>query len=111
MTDKSIDSMIAALEAKKKPIDGAIAALRALQGHTNGVTRRLNIQNGQTIIGAVLSHLKRVGSKQTNAQLREAIQLAGVKATESSIQTLLSRRAKLRKDLIFFGRGMWGLKH
>jgi hypothetical protein len=110
MTDRSIDSMIAALEAKKKPIEGAIAALRALQGHTNGVTRRLNIQNGQTIIGAVLAHLKRVGIKQTNAQLREAISSAGVKATESSIQTLLSKRAKMRKDLVFFGHGMWGLK-
>lgn len=100
-----IQITIKELEADIKQRQQALAALRAVNG--NGIKRS---RNGQTIIGGVLEHLKNTKTQQTSEQLRQALAQCGVQATTSSFQSILSRRAKLRKDLVRIGRGVWGLK-
>lgn len=92
------------LENQKEGIDRAIASLKAL-GNGNLAPRP-----HQTVVGGVLAHLKKVGAPQTNSQLREALQEMGVVATPPSIQTIISKRGRMKKDLMKMGRGVWGLK-
>src|SRR5882762_6644315 len=110
MRNGTLNGTIADLEVKRHKLDVAIAALKALGGAVDRLGFKKKSRTGPTIIGAVLAHLKKARGPQTSEQLRYAITKAGVQATESSIQTLLSRRARLRKDLLRLGRGKWGLK-
>ncbi|SRR6266700_5009091 len=106
----SIQQTIKELEAKIRPYQDALDSLRAL--NTNGDRPRTHPANkpGQTIIGAIIAHLRKTGAKQTSAQLREAVQAAGVEATGASIQTIMSKRGRMKKDLVRKGRGMWALR-
>lgn len=102
----NIETTIRELEAQRDRLIVAIASLRAVsngKGHkpTGPVP---------TITGASLAHLRAVGKPQTSQELRAAIHAAGVVVTNGSIQTVLSDRARAKRDLVKRGRAVWGLK-
>lgn len=99
---KNVNATLKELEHQRAQIEAAIASLRALNGNGGGT--------GQTIVGAAVAHLKKVGATQTSRQLREAILAAGVQATPGSIQTILSKRSRAKKDLVKKGRAVWTLR-
>lgn len=95
----NIDAILRDLEQQKAKISTAIASLQALNGHKE-----------VTVIGAAIAHLRKAGKPQTSIQLRNAIFAAGVNATPASIQTILSKRARAKRDILHKGRGLWGVK-
>lgn len=94
----NIKETIAELEQQRVKIDMALASLRALNG----------IPPGGTIMQAVIAHLKEVDVPQSVPEIKAALEAQGVHSL--SLQSLLSKRAKLKKDLIHKGRGLWGIK-
>lgn len=92
------------LESQRDLIVAAIASLKAIgNGQVDG--------GSMTVLGAAIAHIKKAGKPQTTRQLRQAVYDAGVKATRGSIQTMLGKQARLKKDLIKKSRGLWTLKH
>lgn len=107
MNSQSIKNTLRELEGQRDLILMAIASLRAIEAEKPPVLVK---SGGQTVIGAAITHLRKVGKPQTTAQLRQAIREAGVSATRGSIQTILGKQGRLKKDLINKSRGMWTLK-
>lgn len=107
MKSTNVQATIRELEAERDLILMAIASLKAIDG---GKPARMIAQGGPTIVGAAIAHLRKVGTKQTTSQLKEAMIAAGVKATDASIQTILSKRARMKRDLVKKGRAVWGLR-
>lgn len=107
MKSTNVQATLKELEAQRDLILMAIASLKAIDG---GKPAQLVHRQGPTIIGTVVGHLRQVGKKQTTQELTEAMRAAGVQATPASIQTILSKRARMKRDLAKNGRAVWGLR-
>lgn len=107
----NIANTIRELEGQRDLIRVAIASLKALaDGKMPKLVQDGRSSGGPTIMQVVLAHLKTVGKPQTTNELKVVMRAAGVIATENSIQSVLSKRAKMKKDLAKRGRALWGLK-
>lgn len=102
----NVQKTIKDLETQRDLIQTAIASLKAIQ---NGKEPKSE-KTIPTIASAAVAHLRKVGEKQTSAQMRKALREAGVTATDQSIQTVLSKQARKRKDLVHKGHDTWALR-
>ena len=127
------DAVVAALEAKRAQfnaaIDTAISSLKLIcntdpasvsgtvtsSSHTsikpnpNPVIHSATFHN-LSVVDAAIKYLRMCGTQKSFADVFDAITKGGVEAAESSAKSLLNRRAKLKIDLVKYGRGMFGLK-
>jgi hypothetical protein len=122
----NIKGFIEFLEAEKLKIDTAITSLKALSAvnlDMAGISSmplpknekgkppviRSDTYFGKSFIEACVEYLQAVGEKQDTDQVVSAVRSGGVKISDSSAQTLLTKRGREKKDLVRVGRGEWGL--
>lgn len=103
--NSNVKQTIAELEKEKARIDQALVSLRALNPNT--ATSMPPSAHG-SISRAILEHIRKAGVPQSVGQIRAALAAQGLNS--SALESLLSKRARRKKDLIHKGRGKWGLK-
>lgn len=101
----NVKQAIIELEKEKIRIEQALTSLRAL--NDNSIASAPIVAHG-SISRTILEHIRKAGVPQSVGQIRAALAAQGLNS--SSLESLLSKRAARKKDLIHKGRGLWGLK-
>lgn len=119
----SIDygAVLADLKAKRAALDQTIAGLEAVLAGTgvaetgpigNGVKAAIHVDSfvGMNIPDATAQYLRMVGRPaRSTEEIINALASGGLRATDDSVRTVLSRTSRGGGEVLRVGRGTWGL--